>query len=165
MNFFEIWVSAKCTMLIYKNLDEGCSIERPIGEEIMITFHRRHESLPKLKGVYQENLATYIYESNELQTVLLNCLPCKLDWSEITLHMDKQDAPTTQEDKFSGDSLTLPNMVCTNVSYSDVSDEMEYQYSLYRHNGQDPYIEAEISLPQEAGLHIGDRCTLTIAKA
>ena len=130
-----------------------------------ITFHRRHESLPKLKGVYQENLATYIYESNELQTVLLNCLPCKLDWSEITLHMDKQDAPTTQEDKFSGDSLTLPNMVCTNVSYSDVSDEMEYQYSLYRHNGQDPYIEAEISLPQEAGLHIGDRCTLTIAKA
>ena len=152
-------------MLIYKNLDEGCSIERPIGEEIMITFHRRHESLPKLKGVYQENLATYIYESNELQTVLLNCLPCKLDWSEITLHMDKQDAPTTQEDKFSGDSLTLPNMVCTNVSYSDVSDEMEYQYSLYRHNGQDPYIEAEISLPQEAGLHIGDRCTLTISKA
>ena len=131
----------------------------------MITFHRRHESLPKLKGVYQENLATYIYESNELQTVLLNCLPCKLDWSEITLHMDKQDAPTTQEDKFSGDSLTLPNMVCTNVSYSDVSDEMEYQYSLYRHNGQDPYIEAEISLPQETGLHIGDRCTLTIAKA
>ena len=131
----------------------------------MIIFHRRHESLPKLKGVYQENLATYIYESNELQTVLLNCLPCKLDWSEITLHMDKQDAPTTQEDKFSGDSLTLPNMVCTNVSYSDVSDEMEYQYSLYRHNGQDPYIEAEISLPQEAGLHIGDRCTLTIAKA
>ena len=130
-----------------------------------ITFHRRHESLPKLKGVYQENLATYIYESNELQTVLLNCLPCKLDWSEITLHMDKQDAPTTQEDKFSGDSLTLPNMVCTNVSYSDVSDEMEYQYSLYRHNGQDPYIEAEISLPQETGLHIGDRCTLTIAKA
>ena len=165
MNFFEIWVSAKCTMLIYKNLDEGRSTERPIGEEIMITFHRRHESLPKLKGVYQENLATYIYESNELQTVLLNCLPCKLDWSEITLHMDKQDAPTTQEDKFSGDSLTLPNMVCTNVSYSDVSDEMEYQYSLYRHNGQDPYIEAEISLPQEAGLHIGDRCTLTIAKA
>ena len=165
MNFFEIWVSAKCTMLIYKNLDAGCSTERPIGEEIMITFHRRHESLPKLKGVYQENLATYIYESNELQTVLLNCLPCKLDWSEITLHMDKQDAPTTQEDKFSGDSLTLPNMVCTNVSYSDVSDEMEYQYSLYRHNGQDPYIEAEISLPQEAGLHIGDRCTLTIAKA
>lgn len=152
-------------MLIYKNLDEGCSIERPIGEEIMITFHRRHESLPKLKGVYQENLATYIYESNELQTVLLNCLPCKLDWSEITLHMDKQDAPTTQEDKFSGDSLTLPNMVCTNVSYSDVSDEMEYQYSLYRHNGQDPYIEAEISLPQETGLHIGDRCTLTISKA
>ena len=150
---------------INKNLDEGCSTERPIGEEIMITFHRRHESLPKLKGVYQENLATYIYESNELQTVLLNCLPCKLDWSEITLHMDKQDAPTTQEDKFSGDSLTLPNMVCTNVSYSDVSDEMEYQYSLYRHNGQDPYIEAEISLPQEAGLHIGDRCTLTIAKA
>ena len=131
----------------------------------MITFHRRHESLPKLKGVYQENLATYIYESNELQTVLLNCLPCKLDWSEITLHMDKQDALTTQEDKFSGDSLTLPNMVCTNVSYSDVSDEMEYQYSLYRHNGQDPYIEAEISLPQETGLHIGDRCTLTIAKA
>ena len=130
-----------------------------------ITFHRRHESLPKLKGVYQENLATYIYESNELQTVLLNCLPCKLDWSEITLHMDKQDAPTTQEDKFSGDSLTLPNMVCTNVSYSDVSDEMEYQYSLYRHNGQAPYIAAEISLPQEAGLHIGDRCTLTIAKA
>ena len=130
-----------------------------------ITFHRRHESLPKLKGVYQENLATYIYESNELQTVLLNCLPCKLDWSEITLHMDKQDAPTTQEDKFSGDSLTLPNMVCTNVSYSDVSDEMEYQYSLYRHNGQDPYIEAEISLPQEAGLHIGDRCALTISKA
>ena len=165
MNFFEIWVSAKCTMLIYKNLDAGCSKARPIGEEIMITFHRRHESLPKLKGVYQENLATYIYESNELQTVLLNCLPCKLDWSEITLHMDKQDAPTTQEDKFSGDSLTLPNMVCTNVSYSDVSDEMEYQYSLYRHNGQDPYIEAEISLPQEAGLHIGDRCTLTIAKA
>lgn len=152
-------------MLIYKNLDEGCSTERPIGEEIMITFHRRHESLPKLKGVYQENLATYIYESNELQTVLLNCLPCKLDWSEITLHMDKQDAPTTQEDKFSGDSLTLPNMVCTNVSYSDVSDEMEYQYSLYRHNGQDPYIEAEISLPQETGLHIGDRCTLTISKA
>ena len=165
MNFFKIWVSAKCTMLIYKNLDEGCSTERPIGEEIMITFHRRHESLPKLKGVYQENLATYIYESNELQTVLLNCLPCKLDWSEITLHMDKQDAPTTQEDKFSGDSLTLPNMVCTNVSYSDVSDEMEYQYSLYRHNGQDPYIEAEISLPQETGLHIGDRCTLTISKA
>ena len=153
-------------MLIYKNLDAGCSIERPIGEEIMsITFHRRHESLPKLKGVYQENLATYIYESNELQTVLLNCLPCKLDWSEITLHMDKQDAPITQEDKFSDDSLTLPNMVCTNVSYSDVSDEMEYQYSLYRHNGQDPYIEAEISLPQEAGLHIGDRCTLTISKA
>ena len=165
MNFFEIWVSAKCTMLIYKNLDAGCSKERPIGEEIMITFHRRHESLPKLKGVYQENLATYIYESNELQTVLLNCLPCKLDWSEITLHMDKQDAPTTQEDKFSGDSLTLPNMVCTNVSYSDVSDEMEYQYSLYRHNGQDPYIEAEISLPQETGLYIGDRCTLTISKA
>ena len=165
MNFFEIWVSAKCTMLIYKNLDAGCSTERPIGEEIMITFHRRHESLPKLKGVYQENLATYIYESNELQTVLLNCLPCKLDWSEITLHMDKQDAPTTQEDKFSGDSLSLPNMVCTNVSYSDVSDEMEYQYSLYRHNGQDPYIEAEISLPQETGLHIGDRCTLTISKA
>ena len=155
----------KCTMLIYKNLDEGCSKARPIGEEIMITFHRRHESLPKLKGVYQENLATYIYESNELQTVLLNCLPQKLDWSEITLHMDKQDAPTTQEDKFSGNSLTLPNMVCTNVSYSDVSDEMEYQYSLYRHNGQDPYIEAEISLPQETGLHIGDRCTLTISKA
>ena len=51
------------------------------------------------------------------------------------------------------------------ISYSDVSDEMEYQYSLYRHNGQDPYIEAEISLPQEAGLHIGDRCTLTISKA
>ena len=131
----------------------------------MLRLHLRHQSLPKLKGVYQENLATYIYESNELQTVLLNCLPCKLDWSEITLHMDKQDAPTTQEDKFSGDSLTLPNMVCTNVSYSDVSDEMEYQYSLYRHNGQDPYIEAEISLPQETGLHIGDRCTLTISKA
>ena len=96
-----------------------------------VTFHLKHESLPKLKGEYQENLATYLYESDDVQMVVLNCLSHKLGWSEITLRLDKQDAPSTQEDQFTGDSLTLPNMVCTEVGYHDLTDDAEYQYSLY----------------------------------
>ena len=130
-----------------------------------VTFHLKHESLPKLKGEYQENLATYLYESDDVQMVVLNCLSHKLGWSDITLRLDKQDAPSTQNDQFTGDSLTLPNMVCTEVGYHDLTDDAEYQYSLYRQNDQDPYIEAEVSLTQDAGLHIGDLCTLTLMKA
>ena len=130
-----------------------------------LTFHLRHESLPKLKGEYQENLATYLYESDDIQMVILKCLPRKLDWSEITLRLNKQDVLVAQQDQFSGDSLTLFNMICTEVSYNNITEEVEYQYNLYRQNDQDAYIEAEISLPQDVGLHIGDLCRLTIQKA